>query len=275
MAKKPQAPAKTRAPAKKAAVAPKAVKAVAAPKQAAKSTKARSVSTSAPLKAPKTPVKPAARAWVKPAQGTPASAMVEAPEAAKPAEKDELGLLTVKQEAFVMAYMESGNASRAYREVYDAEHMKPGTVWTEACLLLQNPKVAKRVRGLRDQITERLLMTKADVIAETTKLATFDVRRLFDADGAPIPFHELDADTAACIVGIEVLEEFEGVGKDRKFIGFTKKYKVADKKGALDMLAKHHGIYEKDNEQKLNPLVELLKGMGGKSAFPVVKDAPK
>jgi phage terminase small subunit len=265
MAKKPQAPAKTRAPAKKAAAAPKAVKAA----------KPRTVTTSAPLKAPKTPVKPKARSWVKPAQGEAAAPVkVDAPKAAKPAEDDGMGLLTVKQEAFVVAYMESGNASRAYREVYDAENMKPGTVWTEACLLLQNPKVAKRVRAIRDQITERLLMTKADVIAETTKLATFDVRRLFDAEGAPIPFHELDADTAACIVGIEVLEEFEGQGKDRKFIGFTKKYKVADKKGALDMLAKHHGIYEKDNEQKLNPLVELLKGMGGKSAFPVVKDVP-
>ncbi|MCY1170548.1 Terminase small subunit [compost metagenome] len=273
MAKKPQAPAKSRTPAKKAAVAPKAVKAVAAPKKAIKPIKARTETTSAPLKQLKPFVSKAQRpGWVKPA---PAAVVAPAPEAAKPAEDDTLSLLTVKQEAFVLAYIECGNASRAYREVYDAENMKPGTVWTEACLLLQNPKVAKRLRALRDQITERLLMTKADVIAETTKLATFDVRRLFDADGAPIPFHELDPDTAACIVGIEVLEEFEGTGKERRFVGFTKKYKVADKKGALDMLAKHHGIYEKDNEQKLNPLVELLKSMGGKSAFPVVKDAPK
>lgn len=221
----------------------------------------------------KTPVKPKAPVQARKPLKAPKPVEVAQPVVDRSPEAEVF--LTAKQEAFVVAYMECGVASRAYREVYDAENMAPGTVWTEACLLLQNPKVAKRVRALRDQITDRLLMTKADVIAETTKLATFDVRRLFDAEGAPIPFHELDADTAACIVGIEVLEEFEGVGKERKFIGYTKKYKVADKKGALDMLAKHHGIYEKDNEQKLNPLLELLKDMGGKSAFPVVKDAPR
>ncbi|MES2415102.1 MAG: terminase small subunit [Pseudomonadota bacterium] len=227
----------------------------AAPKKAAAAKTPKKPVT--PVKAPK-----AVKAWKKP----------EAVEAKAPVPAIAESSLTVKQEAFVMSYLGHGNASRAYRECYDAKNCKPGVVWTEACLLLQNPKVAKRVREARALIADRLLMTKADVIAETTKLATFDVRRLFDENGAPIPFHELDADTAACIVGIEVLEEFEGTGKDRKFIGYTKKYKVADKKGALEMLAKHHGLFEKDNEQQANPILELLKAMGGKSAFGVVKD---
>lgn len=233
----------------------------AAPKKAA--------AAKTPAKKAKPPAKPvkAAKGWVKPV-GTAPLETVGWAEATAMTEST----LTVKQEAFVMAYLGHGNASRAYREVYDAKNMLPGTVWSAACLLLQNSKVAARVREARALIADRLLMTKADVIAETTKLATFDVRRLFDEDGAPIPFHELDADTAACIVGIEVLEEFEGTGKDRKFIGYTKKYKVADKKGALEMLAKHHGIFEKDNEQKANPILDLLKAMGGKSAFGVVKD---
>lgn len=248
---------------------------MAAKKQAPKKKLAPKAAAAPPAKAktPRKAWKPVAAAKPPAPKPVKASAPAQAARAVEvDAPKAEV-FLTAKQEAFVVAYMECGNASRAYREVYDAENMKPGTVWTEACLLLQNHKVAQRVRGLRDQITDRLLMTKADVIAETTKLATFDVRRLFDETGAPIPFHELDADTAACIVGIEVFEEFEGKGENRRLIGHTKKYKVADKKGALDMLAKHHGIYEKDNEQKLNPLLELLKGLGGKSAFEVVKDA--
>ena len=35
--------------------------------------------------------------------------------------------LTPKQEAFCLAYMETGNASEAYRRAYDADNMKPAT----------------------------------------------------------------------------------------------------------------------------------------------------
>lgn len=223
------------------------------------------------VKAVKKPVK----AWVKPkAAAPPVEAVKAKPKpAATPTTKAE-PRLTVKQEAFVIAYMECGNASQAYRDVYDAAGSSPPVVWTQACILLQNHKVAVRVRELKDQIAERLLMTRADVIAETSKLATFDVRKLFGPDGAPVPFQHLDPDTAACIVGVEVLEEFEGSGKDRVFVGYTKKYKVADKKGALDMMAKHHGIYGEDHKQNANGIIELLKLVGGKSSFGVVTDQP-
>ena len=219
------------------------------------------------------PLKKPAKAWVE----------VKIPASAKPKPKPKQikGVevkaelrLTVKQEAFVIAYMQCGNASQAYRDVYNAADSSPPVVWTQACILLQNHKVAIRVRELKDQIAERLLMTRADVIAETSKLATFDVRKLFGPDGAPVPFQHLDPDTAACIVGVEVLEEFKGTGKDKVFVGYTKKYKVADKKGALDMMAKHHGIYEEDHKQNASGIVELLKLVGGKSSFGVVTDKP-
>tara|TARA_R110002126_G_scaffold29271_1_gene96845 strand:+ start:375 stop:1040 length:666 start_codon:yes stop_codon:yes gene_type:complete len=56
--------------------------------------------------------------------------------------------LTDKQEAFVQAYMSGENASDAYRSAYDAAGMKPSTIWTEACLLLQNQKVANRIAAI-------------------------------------------------------------------------------------------------------------------------------
>ena len=38
---------------------------------------------------------------------------------------------------------------------YDAGNMKPATVWTEASLLLGNPKVAARVERLNSEIEEK------------------------------------------------------------------------------------------------------------------------
>ena len=66
------------------------------------------------------------------------------------------GGLTEKQEAFALAFLETGNAAEAYRRAYDvAPDAKDGWLYVEACQLLDNPKIALRLKGLRDQ-AERL-----------------------------------------------------------------------------------------------------------------------
>lgn len=63
--------------------------------------------------------------------------------------------LTPKQESFVMAYVETGNASAAYRQAYAAKNMKPETVAKEANRLLENPKVTPMLTELRSSHQER------------------------------------------------------------------------------------------------------------------------
>lgn len=64
--------------------------------------------------------------------------------------------LTPKQEAFALAFLETGNAAEAYRRAYDvAPDAKDGWLYVEACQLLDNPKVALRLKELREQ-AERL-----------------------------------------------------------------------------------------------------------------------
>lgn len=53
--------------------------------------------------------------------------------------------LTSKQQAFVAAYLETGNASDAYRTAYDAAGMSPASINREASALLDHPKVAARI----------------------------------------------------------------------------------------------------------------------------------
>lgn len=75
--------------------------------------------------------------------------------------------LTVKQEAFCHAYVENGgNASEAYRTAYDAGEMSDGAIGVEACRLLDNPKVALKVKSLREAIAEAHKLTVADLIKE-------------------------------------------------------------------------------------------------------------
>lgn len=74
--------------------------------------------------------------------------------------------LTIKQEAFCQAYIETGNASEAYRTAYAADKMKPETVNRNAKSLLDNNKIATRVAELHGEIKQRHNVTVDSLIAE-------------------------------------------------------------------------------------------------------------
>lgn len=60
--------------------------------------------------------------------------------------------LTLKQEEFCRKYIESGNASEAYRRAYNAKNMKNETIHRAAFELLENPKVATILEELKAEM---------------------------------------------------------------------------------------------------------------------------
>lgn len=176
------------------------------------------------------------------------------------AKKDEL---TPQQERFAQAVASGSTLSDAYRAAYKTGKMTDKTINECASELAAHPKVSPRVAELKALIAEKAMLTASDVLKEGMRLATFDVRRLYRPDGSLIPIHELDDDTARCIQGVDIHEEYEGQGRDRVFVGYVKKYKVADKNAALEKLFKHFGLYERDNNQKTSPIEELARAITG------------
>lgn len=60
--------------------------------------------------------------------------------------------MTIKQENFCLAYIETGNASEAYRRAYNAGKMKDVTTAKRASELLANGDVAGRIAELRKPV---------------------------------------------------------------------------------------------------------------------------
>lgn len=179
--------------------------------------------------------------------------------------------LTGQQEKFALGVASGKTQADAYREAYPrSKKWKDSAVYSQASALMADSKVSTRVKELKERITNAGIASAERVLLEASRLALFDPRKLFREDGSPKPINELDDDTAAALAGLDVLEEFEGSGDERVFVGYTKKYKIADKNSALEKLFKHHGLYKEDNKQKADPLVELLRSMSG-SPLPVVK----
>ena len=74
--------------------------------------------------------------------------------------------LTAKQEAFCLAYIETGNASEAYRSAYKADRMKPATINRKAAELMDNGKITARLQQLRAPIMERHNVTVDSLLLE-------------------------------------------------------------------------------------------------------------
>ena len=114
---------------------------------------------------------------------------------------------------------------------------------------LKKPEIQCAIRAALSG--EPAEITKDNVLREYARIAFFDPRKLFRPDGTPKPIEALDDDTAAALVGIDVREEYEGAGEERVFTGYTKKYKLANKMGALNSLARHMGLFDaKQNGEK-------------------------
>lgn len=79
-------------------------------------------------------------------------------------------MLTPKQEAFAVAYLETGNATEAYRRAYKPTSTKDSTLNRAAKALVDNPKIAARVAELRAPAAEAAQITLESHLADLKKL---------------------------------------------------------------------------------------------------------
>lgn len=79
--------------------------------------------------------------------------------------------LTPKQENFCLAYLETGNASEAYRRAYDADGMTPESVNRKAKEVVDNVKIAARLEELRAPVREKALLTLESHLARLNELS--------------------------------------------------------------------------------------------------------
>lgn len=170
--------------------------------------------------------------------------------------------LTAKQQRFAAEYLIDLNGTQA---CIRAGYSKNGAD-VQAVRLLGDARIMAAIQEGRKKRQERTEITQDRVLQEVARLAFLDIRKAFNADGSLKPLHELDDDTAAALSGLDIFEEYAGRGEDREAIGQTKKIKLADKKGALELLMRHMGML--NDKMKLqgdpeNPLVTLLKQVQG------------
>jgi hypothetical protein len=160
--------------------------------------------------------------------------------------------LTPKQEKFCSLYIDTGNASEAYRKAYSAKKSKPETINRCAKELLDNPKITARIK----EHYKKMQASPEKTILRLMQSQQFDIRNLYHDDGRQKKPHELDSDTAAAIVGIK--HHADG----------QIEYKIIDIKGCIEILARHLGIFDKKPENSGNTLADLFKRLPRTTGLP-------
>lgn len=153
--------------------------------------------------------------------------------------------LSDKQEQFCREYIIDFNATQAaIRAGYSKK-----TAQMQASRLLLNVMIQKRIAELVKERQKRTQNRADDAINECVRIALADVSQAYNKDNTLKDIHDMPEDIRRAISGIEIDEIYSGTGKARKLIGYTKKVKFWSKDKQIDTLFKHHGLFEKDNDQ--------------------------
>lgn len=78
--------------------------------------------------------------------------------------------LTAKQDAFILAYLETGDAKEAYRKSYDADGMNDASIDRESRRLLEHPRIAPYLIKLNSTAQAKALLSLEDHMKELQNL---------------------------------------------------------------------------------------------------------
>lgn len=157
--------------------------------------------------------------------------------------------LEPRQELFCQEYIKDFNGTQAaIRSGYSVASAKE-----IASENLTKPNIAAKIKELKDNIFAAVGITQHRIYTELRRLALVDVSGIFDENGALKSLTDMDADTRAAIVGIEVDDIFEWVGNTKQNIGQTKKVKLADKLNAIAQIVKIAGWASAEKHELSGP----------------------
>lgn len=183
--------------------------------------------------------------------------------------------LSDKQERFCHEYLIDLNGTQAaIRAGYS-----PKTAKEQAAQHLTKLNIQKYLQELKTKVSDKLEITREMILEGYRRLAFYDARKFYDAAGNLIQVPDLDDETAFALTGFEVMEEKGGNGQGQQIVlGYTKKIKMSDRKGAMDSISKVLGYFAPEKVAQTdkegndipaekpytrNDLIDILKAANG------------
>jgi phage terminase small subunit len=157
--------------------------------------------------------------------------------------------LPPKQQRFCEEYIKHLNSAEAARAAGSPER----SAGQRGYELLGKPEVQAEIQRLMKERGDRVRFDQDRILREIRYIALSDLRKLFREDGTMKHPHQWPKYVARAVASFEVVEEFEGSGRDRVHVGYTKKVKFWDKTKAIELGGRHLGMFSQDDDAKKKP----------------------
>jgi hypothetical protein len=152
---------------------------------------------------------------------------------------------------FAESYLNIGDKSTYMKAIPSAiaAGYKEGWSRGHAFKLVAKVGVQAEFKRIRDTRLKSSTIASSEEILETLTQQMRTLPNELMADGALIPLEKMTRDQAQAIAGVK--ETCKAIASGDDVITETKlEYKLVDRQKAAEMLAKHHGLFEKDNKQQ-------------------------
>lgn len=162
--------------------------------------------------------------------------------------------LTEKQKLFIAAYCANPNATKAAESAgYSAK-----TAYSIGQENLKKPEIAEEIEKRLGKKAEKYEISGEKVLRELALMGFANMEDYIGVkDGdAYVDLSAVNRDQFAAVQEITVEEYTEGRGEDKRDIKRTK-FKLADKRGSLELLGKHLKLFTEKHELKLENLESL------------------
>jgi phage terminase small subunit len=152
--------------------------------------------------------------------------------------------MTEQVQRFCDRYFETLNGTQS--AIYAG--FSENTARSQASQMLDTPDVQEYLQRLRTILAEKTGISQQKVLNEIAKIAFSDIRNYYQEDNNLKSICDLEDNEAAALSSVKSYEET--MPGTSIVIGINKEIKLYDKLAGLEKLARHLGMYEKDNSQK-------------------------
>lgn len=143
----------------------------------------------------------------------------------------------INTESFLETLFEDISSGRSLLEICQTDGLRYSRIYRWIAL---DPDKKMHYDKAVEARTEIMCQSLLD---ELKAISLSDLRQAYDDRGHLKTMRDMPPEIAKVIAGVEVFEEFDGSGKQREYIGDTKKIKLWDKLRAIELLGKQMKLF--------------------------------
>lgn len=166
----------------------------------------------------------------------------------RPRGKNGNGRFTENRKIFADEWLKDRNGTRAYKAAYPTVK-NDNVAAVQASILLRKPKVVEYIAKGLGELRAKTQIDQEGIVKRYLMLTDYHITDFFNDNGTMKSLSQIPKEKLYAIQGFKADEKVD-VNNEEVIKTLIREFKLSNKKDVLDSLARHLGMFEKDNSQR-------------------------